>query len=181
MPGGEGWDVPKGVTPWSEFHWFRVPVNRVLLLWVLSEQPLWYAGHFVGKRMVPCYGEGCAECAKGTGAQLRYVLACCEQGSGRVGLLEVGRSVAVEIRDRAGSIGKLRGTLWEFGRHSHSKQSRLEASLVDGAATPFVLSREVPDIRRALRATWQKAGLEIPEGFEDRQPVSDRFRRPSRG
>jgi hypothetical protein len=169
MPVGEGWDLPDGVSPWSDFHWFRVTGKNVLEVVVLSEVPSWYVGHFYGKRMVPCYGEGCRMCKDGVGAQVRYVLGCVEVSSKRIGLLEVGKSVGDMIRDWVGRRGQLRGMWLELSKHSFSKQSRMECAYVEKEAPVFTRSLQSPDVKGALRATWEKAGIELPAGFKKKR------------
>lgn len=165
MATGEGWDVPDDVKAWSDFHWWKVPVAKILVLHILSDTPVWYAGHYYKGRMLPCYGEGCALCADGVGAQLRYLIVGADPVSRRVGILEVGRTIALEIRDISGGKRPLRGMTIELSRHSHSKQSRMEAKYIDIDTPDWVLRLEAPDPKAAIVATWQKAKVLVPEGF----------------
>jgi hypothetical protein len=163
---GEGWDPPAEVLPWSDFHWWKVVAGKVIELIVLSEMPLWYTGHFTGGRMKPCYGTDCAECKKGTGGQIRYVLSCAEVSSARVGIIEVGRTVGLQIKEMASSAGTSRGLWLEFGKETTAKQSRMTIKQILEPTGDWWHELPVPDMREALAATWDKAKIELPEGFQ---------------
>lgn len=178
MATGEGWDVPDDVKSWSDFHWWKVPVSKILVLHILSDVPLWYTGHYYKGRMLPCYGEGCSLCADGVGAQLRYLLVGADVSTRRVGILEVGRTIALEIRDLSTGRRPLRGMTIEFSRHSHSKQSRMEVQYVDIETPEWTTRLEVPDPKAAIVATWQKAKVPIPEGFNQTQKPARFSRSP---
>lgn len=165
MPVGEGWDIPKAADPWSSFHWFRVSPRGDLVVVVLSEQVLWYAGHFVDNRMSPCLGRECELCHDGCAGQVRYVFAAAEVSSKRAGLMEVGRGIGELMRDWCGRHDGLRGMVLSFSKHSHSKQSRTVVEYIDREEPPWFRSLEVPDPVTALRLTWKKAGFKLPEGL----------------
>lgn len=180
MPQGEGWDVPDEVRGDLEFRWFRVAGNRVLILLCLADSPVWYRGHFVKGRMLPCLGQGCKMCSEGVGAQLRYVLPCAERFTHRTGLIEFGHSVAVEVRDLGVRRGGMRGLVFEVSKHSYSKQSRMEVAAVADEAEPWWREVDYPDPKAALYFGWQKSGFDVPEFCPSGQ-VSlkiDEFRRP---
>lgn len=162
----QGWDPPAGTAGWSDFHWWKIPSGRVLQLIMVSEAPLGYSGHFTRGRMGPCYGEGCKLCLEGIGVQLRYLVAAVEPGTRRVGIWDVGRSVALELRDLASSRGGLVGLWIQASHHSHSKQSRTEIEVVETKCPSWVIQIEPPNVVRALVSTWQKQGSAIPDGFE---------------
>lgn len=132
---------------------------------VLSEEVLWYSGHFTLGRMCPCVGEGCELCSTGIAGQVRYVFAAAEISGRRVGLMEVSRSVGQLIKSWEARHGGLRGMVLEFSKHSHSKQSRTEVQYIDRAEPPWYLAVGVPDVRTALKLTWTKAGFRLPEGL----------------
>lgn len=179
MATGEGWDIPDEVTAWSDFHWWKVPVAKVLVLHILSDSPVWYTGHYYKGRMLPCYGDGCDLCAAGVGAQLRYLLVGADAQTRRVGIIEVGRTIALEIRDLASGKRPLRGMTIELSRHSHSKQSRMEVQYVDIETPQWISGLETPDPKTAIVSTWQKAKVPIPEGFNS-TPKPARFSKPSK-
>lgn len=162
MPIGEGWEVPPEAEPPMDFQWFKVSTRRPLSVVILSEEPLWYAGHYVQNRMWPCLGKDCELCRDGIGAQLRYVFAVAEISAGKVGLLEVSRVIATTLREWISRRGQLKGMTVEFQKHSLSRQSRTEVSFVDGPAPQWLSSKHVPDIRRALLLTWRKGEMPIP-------------------
>lgn len=165
MPYGEGWDMPVQFEGWSDFHWWKVPANRVLVLVCLSEGPVWYSGHFLKGRMEPCQGEGCRSCREGVGAQARYIFVCLEPLARKVGLLEVSRSVALEFREIAEGRGALRGLTFEIGKHTRHKQSRMEVVGLPDYEGVDIRSFEVPDVKKALILTWEKAGFEVPKQY----------------
>jgi hypothetical protein len=164
---GDGWDMPAASNAWNDFTWFKVPASRTLVLVMLSESPVWYAGHFWRQRMRPCQGENCKLCADGVGAQLRYVLVGMEVSIGTVGLIELSRTVALELRDLGDKYNGLRGLCVEIGKVSHSKNSRMSVVAHPGHEIIGWASKEMPDIRTALRNTWLKAGEIVPSGFEE--------------
>lgn len=180
MPAGEGWDVPAEVRGDLEFRWWRVSGNRLLTLLVLSETPLWYRGHYHRGSMVPCLGDGCKMCAEGIGAQLRYVVAAAECSSHRPGLMEVGQTVARELRDLAVRHDGMPGMVVEFTKYSLAKNSRMEIRLVEREESPWWREIDVPDIKLALRLQWEKIGYELPEfarSAEIEEPRSRAVRR----
>jgi hypothetical protein len=164
---GEGWDIPAGLDGWSDFSWFKVAGGKCLTLVVLSPTPLWYIGHFHKKRMHPCLGEGCALCASEVGGQVRYVFAAMERGTHKIGLMEVGKSIANQLRDAALSRGEFRGMVIELSKYSYAKNSRMELTVLWNIEPTGIDAIEVPDIPEALRATWEKLGVEIPEKFQE--------------
>lgn len=164
---GSGWDPPAKELGWNDFTWWKVRPNRAMVLYVLSDQPVWYSGHFYRGRMQPCLGEDCKCCADGINAQLRYVIACAEPISGRAGLLEIGRSVALQLRDWAETRGKMRGLCFEITKYSGSKNSRMEINHIPNPVGFQYAHIPTPDITTALVATWQKAGMEIPDQLKD--------------
>lgn len=165
MPVGEGFDLPPDQQPWSDFHWFKVSPRRSLVVVVLSEQPLWYSGHFLDGRMWPCCGTGCEMCAHGIGGQVRYVLACAEVSTRRVGILEIGRGIGLQVRDWIERHETLRGMQLELQKHSLSRQSRTEVLYIDGEVAPWWRTLPIPDVKRALLLTWRKANMPIPPGM----------------
>lgn len=178
MPVGEGWDMPVEFQGWSDFHWWKISGNRVLNLVMVSEKPTWYSGHFVKGRMEPCYGEGCKACSEGVGAQARYIFAAVEPISRKIGLLEVSRTVALEFRDMSFERGQLRGTYFEISKHSRHKQSRMEIHKLPELDGFVIAAFEVPDIKAALRLTWEKAGFEIPPTYHEQPEAVSSEERP---
>ncbi len=173
---GSGWDLPEEATPWTDFHWFRVTGKHVLELVILSREPTWYVGHFVRGRMLPCYGQGCKLCSDGVGAQVRFVMAAIDASTNRVGLIEVGKSVGDLIRDWTSRIGGLRGMWIEVSKYSMSKNSRMEVRYIDRKIPMGLLDKEGPDCREALRSTWRKAQVDIPDEFKDQTPAGSFLR-----
>lgn len=162
-PIGEGFDLPPGAEPWSDFHWFQASTRGDLVLVFLSDQPVWYTGHYVGGRMAPCAGSGCDYCATGIGSQVRYCMSVAEMSSKRVGLIEFGRSNGLLIQDWVHRRGGLRGMVIEVSKHSKNVQSRTVIRYVDLPCEPWYLGLEVPDASTALFLTWHKAGMRMPE------------------
>jgi hypothetical protein len=166
-PVGDGWELPPGAEPWSDFHWFQASTKGVLEIVVLSSGPSWYTGHYVGGRMSPCAGSGCELCAAGIGAQVRFVFAIVEIQTRRVGLIELGRGNGQQIRDWTARAGGLRGMRLEVSKHSRNAQSRTEVRYVEEVCPPWYLGVPVPDVQLALYLTWHKAGMVIPPAFAD--------------
>lgn len=167
MPIGEGWELPVESAPWSQFHWFRVSPRSALVVVLLSEEVVWYTGHFLEGRMNPCQGKGCELCKTGIGGQVRYVLPVAEVSTRRVGLLEVSRGIGQLVRSWIARHEGLRGMVLELSKHSLSKQSRTDVAYIDRPVPPWYLDLEVPDVRKALFLTWRKAGFEIPPGLSE--------------
>lgn len=163
MPFGEGWDLPAEAAPWSDFHWFSVPVSGSLRLTVISERPMWYTGHYQGGRMVPCVPPGCEPCGQGVGAQVRYAFAVADWETRRVGLVEVGRNNGLMIRELALSNGGLRGMVLDLSKEGRHRQSRTHVTYCGELASDWALGQDVPDVGLALYLTWVKAGCRVPE------------------
>lgn len=163
MSVGEGWDPPPSEAGWSDWTWFKVRAGRILVVVILSEAPVWYLAHYHQYRMRPCVGEGCELCHARVGSQLRYVFAVAEVETKRVGLIEVGRSVALQIRDLVARNEGLPGMVLELGKYTSAKQSRMEVAYVDRPQGPWWRGLEVPDAAAALRSTWDKAGFAVPD------------------
>lgn len=168
MSVGDGWDLPQGAEPYSDFHWFQPSTKGDLDLVILSLKPNWYTGHFVGGRMVPCAGSGCDICSLGIGGQVRYVFACAETSSHRCGLIELGRGNGMLLRDWSDRYGGLRGLRIDVRKHSKSLQSRTEIIYVEETAGQWFLALKVPDPALALYLTWKKMNVAIPESFDQR-------------
>lgn len=168
MAVGDGWELPPGSEPWSDFHWFQVSTKGSLNLVILSTGACWYTGHFVGGRMCPCSGSGCELCSAGVGSQVRYVFAVAETSTRRVGLFEVARGNGQLIRDWSERCGGLRGMRLEVEKHSRSSQSRTEVRYVEAPCDPWYLGLAVPDVQLALYLTWHKAGMVMPAAFDQR-------------
>ena len=153
---GSGWDVPAAVRDKSEFHWFHLPVKGSLMLCVLSDEPIWYVGHYHRGRMKPCTKGICALCAQGVGGQLRYVVSVVEILTRRIGLLEVGQSPALVLRQGAAGRGGLRGSMIEVFRSGRSKHCRFEITILDEPPPGWALVMKPVDVKRALQDTWER-------------------------
>jgi len=117
--------------------------------------------------MWPCCGDECQLCKEGVAAQVRYVLAAAETSTKRVGIIEVGRGIGLQVKDWSMRNGGLKGMHLEFMKHSHSKQSRTEVNYIDEALAPWWRMCPVPDIRKALILTWRKANMPLPESMKE--------------
>jgi len=168
MAVGDGWDLPPGAEPWSDFHWFQASTREAIEVVILSSEPGWYTGHYVGGRMAPCQGRGCEFCGAGIGGQVRFVLAVAEMKTRRPGLMEFGRTNGRLIRDWIGRSGQLRGMILEVSKHGRSMQSRTELAYVEHVCPPWYLGIPVPDVQLALYLTWHRAGFQMPEAFGER-------------
>lgn len=162
---GEGWELPPGAEPWSDFHWFQVSTRQELEVVILSERPVWYTGHFVRNRMAPCPGAGCEFCGAAIGSQIRYCFGVVELFTRRVGLLELGRSNGLLVQDWSYRSGGLRGMTLRLSKHSKSAQSRCVLEYVEEEPPGYVAKLVAPDPSLALYLTWHKAGFAMPEDF----------------
>jgi hypothetical protein len=165
---GEGFDLPAGAVPWSDFHWYQASTRGVLVLVMLSSSPIWYTGHYTGGRMIPCTGNGCEQCSIGVGSQIRYCMACAEINSRRQGLIEFGRGNGLQIRDWMNRTGTLRGMVIEVSKHGKSSQSRTELKYVDEMPEPWYEDLDAPDVLLALFLTWKKIGCDLPAELVER-------------
>jgi len=170
MPVGRGFDIPQDVRDQVDFHWFHVGQTGSLMLACLSPEPIWYVGHFAGGRMVRCGGDGCKWCAEGFGKQLRYVVCCVELGSRTVGVLEVGKPVALALRDRALREGTCRGLVFELARAAKSKHARVEATFLNEMPPTWVAGLAPLDLVEVLDKTWsrQESAMRHGKGVGDR-------------
>ena len=163
---GTGWEVAPEDKPWSDFHWWKVPGKGGIVLALVGKAPLYYIGHFVDGRMWPCTGEGCGLCERAVGSQIRYVMGAVDILSRRVGILEVGRANGLLIRDRCQARGEMCGLVVDLEKHSHARTSRTEVRFSDKEVGPWVHQCEVPDLKRALILTWDKANMPVPPGMK---------------
>lgn len=164
---GSGWDVPPEADSIGDFRWFKVTPGRVIHLVVLSREPMHYLGHFVNGRMIPCADTGCVYCENGVGRQLRWVFACVEPFSGQVGMMELGRSVGLELRAKSDAQQKFKGLVLKFWRAGKSIQSRLEMDVVDMKVSNSYLALPCPDVGKAMKMTWQRSGRAVQEVLDE--------------
>lgn len=177
---GSGWDLPPGVSPFAGFHWMKVSPRRDLEVRVLCHQPVWYVGHFVKGRMVPCVGSECELCAEGIGTQTRWVFTVADAATRKAGLLEVSEAIALQIRDWVARYEGLRGMALRFSKHSSSLRSRTNVELMEMGGEPWYVNLEEPDAKMALQLTWKKMGCRSPFDEERSRPPSH-FRRTAEG
>jgi hypothetical protein len=104
-------------------------------------------------------------------------MATVEVSTRRVGIFEVGRAVGLQVRDMAAASSSFRGLWFEFGKESNSKQSRMTVQLVDKSPGNWWHELPVPDLKKALAATWDKAKIALPAGFQH----GPRFKAASEG
>lgn len=181
MPVGDGWDLPPGAEPWSDFHWFSCGPRNDLEIIILSERPVWYTGHYYGGRMAPCSGPGCDACAAAVGAQVRYCFAVAESVSRRAGLMEMGRSNGLQIQDWMHRNGGLRGMRLMVRKHSRSPQSRTDLTFIEEPCPLWAAQLIPPDPSLALYLTWHKAGFAMPQEFSESMSFLLRGKTPARG
>ena len=181
MPVGGGWDLPPGAEPWSDFHWFGPSTKADLVLVILSHEPNWYTGHYVEKRMTPCPGEGCEECHRGTGGQIRYVFGVADRVTRRCGLIEFGRSNGLLIREWAERNAGLHGLMIDVTKHSKNVQSRTVVTEVREAPPAWIYTIDPPDVCLALFLTWQKGNFRMPREFAEEMSRRSLRRQPALG
>jgi len=153
---GAGWEVPSEVRDRVEFHWFHSYPGKSLCLGVLSGSPVWYVGHFHQGRMVQCLRDGCSLCEQGVGGQIRYVVSCAELSSRQVGVIELGKSPALMLKDEACRNGGLRGLLFEVVKATKSKHSRMEISMIHEHPPAWLMATEPLDLVEVMSRTWER-------------------------
>lgn len=170
---GRGFDVPDVVRESVEWHWFHVAPGGMLELVVLSTEPVWYVGHFVGGRMQRCGGDDCRLCAEEFGRQIRYVVAVGEISTRQVGLVELGRENGLLLAewckprvqralDGMRGVSGLRGMVIELSRAGKSKHAPLRMTLQQVAPPGWYERRTGPDLQEALRRTWERMSTSGP-------------------
>lgn len=164
---GKGFDLPPGAEPWTNFHWFQASTKGVQIFVVLSDEAVWYTGHYVSGRMAPCSGDGCDYCATGIGSQIRYCVSVADTSTRRVGLMEFGKSNGDLLRDWMNRNQGLRGMVIEVSKHSRNVQSRTDLTYIDIPCEPWWNGLEVPDPLIALYLTWHKAGFVMSQQLRD--------------
>ena len=180
---GSGFDLPEGSNGWTDWTWFHARAAAPSRFTILCVSPVHYSGHFSKGRMVPCAGDDCPLCAKGLGSQARYVFSVVEWETRRVGLLELGRGHALQVQDWIPANGGLRGLTIEIQRASHSKQSRVEMTMISDSTPLFFQHLEGPDLARAVQSTCSRAASqslsEVPcgESCQRGQPGEERRRK----
>jgi hypothetical protein len=153
---GSGFDIPPEVADRVDFHWFHVPVGGSLNLCLLPPKPVWYVAHWVGGRMIPCEKDDCRYCAEGLGTQIRYVLSVVEITTRQPGLIELGKTNGLLIRDWGGCDGYPTWVAFEVYRPGRAKQSRLDVRRLEQSCLPWAMRVPMPDPVAALEATWEK-------------------------
>ena len=166
MPVGEGWDLPAEEQPWSDFHWFQIAVGESRLFCVLSDQPIWYTGHYYLGRMRPCCSEHCTICAEGVGTQVRYCFPVVDLDTKHVGLLELGRGHGLDIRAAAEEGHGLKGLIMEARKTGKASQSRTKLTFLHREPPDWINQIDPPDCGLALYLTWSKAGMAIPDPMQ---------------
>ncbi len=99
---------------------------------ILSDEIANYYGHFRGGKMVACLGDGCKLCRDGVGKQQRWVFYCFREPDLACGMLEVGRSTALVLRQVCESFGCVRGAKFELWKSGLSKYSSIRARHYSG-------------------------------------------------
>jgi hypothetical protein len=153
---GEGFDLPVEVTDRLDFHWYHCPVGGSLNLVLLPPKPVWYVAHWVHGRMIPCDGEDCLLCSRAVGTQIRYVFSVAEMQTHRAGLIELGKSNGLLIRDWGGQDGYPSFCGFEVWRPGRGKNSRLEVRRIEGDHIRWAMRLGMPDPMRALEMTWER-------------------------
>lgn len=153
-----GWGSPGGAAREGGAVWVHVPPAGELRVFVCSEEPVRYQGHWVGGQMSRCRPRDCGLCARGVGAQQRWVL-CVYEPVGRFrALLEVGRYAAAAIEELAKEAGHLRMLGLVFRRDGQDRRSRVVVER-DGACGPGLEGLpESWDVARLLREIWGRQG-----------------------
>jgi hypothetical protein len=154
---GKGFDLPEEVRDKTDFHWMHVPVGGSLNLCLLPADPVWYVAHWLSGRMLPCEGQECKLCAKSLGTQIRYVFAVVEISTRRSGLIELGKTNGLQIRDWGGRDGYPTFATFEVYRPGRNKNSRLDVRRIEENVWPWCTLVPVPDHYRALQATWDRS------------------------
>ena len=158
---GEGFDLPQEVADRTDFHWFHCPVGGSLNLCLLPGKPIWYVAHWHNGRMIPCDGDDCILCARQMGTQIRYVFACVEISTRRPGLIELGKTNALLVRDWGGGDGYPSFCAFEVWRPGRAKQSRIEVRRTEEVCLPWAMRCTIPDPYRALQLTWERSGKTV--------------------
>jgi hypothetical protein len=91
---------------------------------------------------------------------VRYVFCCAERATRRIGLLEVGEHVAETIHGLEGRHNGLQYMCIEVSKHTTSNRSRMEVSFLDEDPGPAFVDLAVPDIKSALKRTWESIDKE---------------------
>lgn len=154
---GEGFELPIEVRDQVDFHWYHCPPGGSLNFILLPAKPVWYVAHWRNGRMIPCEGEDCKLCAMETGKQIRYVFAVAEITTRRPGLIELGKTNALLIRDWGGMDGFPNFATFEVHRPGRTKNSRIDIRRIEENVWPWCTKIAPPDPYRALQATWSRS------------------------
>ena len=154
--GFESWD--KGLVG-PAWHWLHPEPGRTIGFLVVCEAPLWFRGHFSGRRMEACEGNGCSLCASGVGIQRRWIATGIEERSGIVYAWEFGDAVAEVLKREQKKKGSCRGLLLEIGRSGESVHTRLRVECMGVQKVSEASEKKVPAPALVFEATFK---LEIP-------------------
>src|SRR5258708_1093299 len=122
----EGWRDGQDQEAASGTGFVHVPARGTLEVYVLSEQPVSYKGHYTGGRMRPWGRGGCIPCSRSVGVQRRWVFSVYDIGRRVSGLLDLGDAPAGLVRDFSTEYGGLRGLRLRLGKAGGTLRGRIE-------------------------------------------------------
>jgi hypothetical protein len=71
-------------------------------------------------------------------------------------VIELGKSVALQLRDMAGRNGGLRGMMCEFTKSTKAKHSRTDVAYEEARAPAWALAIPEIDLHEVLARTWER-------------------------
>lgn len=155
-----GWGDMDRAKASETYTWFHIPAESELLAVVLSSDPAFYEGHYMGRGVHPCSVPRCVHCQAGVGLQKRCVLSVYSLSLGARGLLEVGYETACDLYDLARAHGSLRGLPLRFTKEGGHQTGRILAHVYAGPLQVIELPGQ-QDPFVPLRAQWAKMALRL--------------------
>jgi hypothetical protein len=158
----EGWgDVSEDMRRPS--GWLKVPARGSLSIVFLSDAPVKYRLHWMGRKPVVCPTDGCTLCEIGVGGETRWCFSVYDLQHKAHGFFEVNINCAKPLSFRAAELGRLRGLVFVFRKEGGTATGRI--LLDEGRLT--VLGEDLPkeqDVKSALVRQWAAQGLRMPDG-----------------
>lgn len=138
-----GWGDPEEEVKRGSNAWLHVPARGKLKLCILSERPIRYAAHWVGRGMVRCPNEPdvderrivsgeCPYCDRHMGRQMRYAFSVYDLDVGAAALFEVGAAAAVQMSRHVNVVGVLRGACFLFAKEGGRERGKVIAQGIAG-------------------------------------------------
>jgi hypothetical protein len=151
-----------------------VPARTKLKVVVLSTQPVWYVGHWVGNRMQRHWDGACVWCEQRRGRKYRYCFSVLDADTRAPGLLELGAATAEVIMAAAEAAGRLRGLVFSLRKDGGKERGRVLVTLEGSFVAAELLPAE-DDPLEHLDRQWSDEGTGSSSSASTYMPAAVRL------